>query len=84
MSVSRKLVEVIDSDACASITVGPSKRWRVVEVVLELWEVGPNGGDRITKRLDLDWDDALALATALRRFASDARGQRDPSEGMPA
>jgi hypothetical protein len=77
VSVARRLVEVIDSDACASITVAPSTRLALVEVVLELWEVGPNGGDRVTKRLDLDPEDALALATALRRAAKAAGEERE-------
>jgi hypothetical protein len=80
MSVSRKLLEVIDSDACASITVAPSTRLALVEVVVELWEIGPNGGDRVTKRLDLDPECAMALAGALRRAAKAAGEEREEHE----
>lgn len=80
VSVARQLVEVIDSDACASITVAPSTRLALVEVVVELWEIGPNGGDRVTKRLDLDPADALELARALRQAAKTAQREQEEDE----
>ena len=80
MSVARQLVEVIDSDACASITIAPSTRLALVEVVVELWEIGPNGGDRVTKRLDLDPADALELARALRQAAKTAQREQEEHE----
>ena len=80
VSLARSLVEVIDSDACASITVAPSTRLSLVEVTVELWEVGPNGADRVTKRLDLDPEDALELARALRQAAKLAAAEREGSD----
>ena len=72
MSIKRTLVEVIDSDHCASVRVCTVARFGTVEIELEVWEVSPEDG-RVRARLELDASHAHALANALRVAAASAR-----------
>jgi hypothetical protein len=76
MSIKRTLVEVIDSDHCASVRVSTVARFGTVEIELEAWEVSPIDG-RVRARLELDASHAHALANALRIAAASARESGD-------